>query len=92
MNLGRRRTPPLPTLAISEQPLARGFRQFRPQARSGASETTFGPSKSSLFSRKKKISLNRINKFVCPAQQTPQFVVQLGGEEPVHLKLPPNGF
>ena len=55
MNLGRRRTPPLPTLAISEQPPARGLRQFRPQARSKASESTSGPSKSSLFSRKKNI-------------------------------------
>ena len=56
INLGRRRAPPLPTLASSEQSLAYGLRQFRPQARSGASEPTFRPRQSSLFSRKKKKS------------------------------------
>ena len=53
--LSRRRAPPLPTLASLEQPPARGLRQFRPQARSGASKSTFSPSQTTTISGKKKI-------------------------------------
>ena len=56
IKLGRRRAPPLPTLASSEQPSARGLRQFRPQARSGASESTFDPFQTTSVSGKKKNS------------------------------------
>ena len=56
MNLGRRRAPPLPTLAGSEQAPARRLRQFRPQARSGSSESTFDPFQTTSVSGKKKNS------------------------------------